>query len=369
MEKVSERIPTGNNYPIKMSTIYPGIWIEVHNDFEFSQALDNKPDAARSRLVRKYFPEATYEEEQKIIRTLELTGKDPSELSLIERYADEEHYKNKVKECIGKLFNSIMKIPDIISIPEEISTDKRNEIQNHLAEIKHSKHMIHEGIKNLNLHFTETNRAVSSIYSYGRQVEKLSQTDIGMWAMLDSFRVASQFGTVAVQDFYLIQKILIENDIKNKEFDAMIDTLSEIKNITIAGFTDAAKARTTIATANTAEHEKMYTQGKYIVNKVECVPAIVHENQTEEGKAALQTNGMLKAINATHDEMKVFQTWVNDGKTTRSQAKVSEITGFNKSRVRRLAISFNVKAGRDWIQWQRNAQRDDTNKARNSVHN
>jgi hypothetical protein len=104
-------------------------------------------------------------------------------------------------------------------------------------------------------------------------------------------------------------------------------------------------------------HTETMQAHNYTHSKVEAVPVIVHENQTEEGKACLQTRGMFDAINATEEEITVYKAYYNDGINTLSQNEVAKITGLSKSKVRRRAINLNQKAGRDLIVWNNTLKR------------
>jgi hypothetical protein len=104
-------------------------------------------------------------------------------------------------------------------------------------------------------------------------------------------------------------------------------------------------------------HAEIMQAHKHTHDKVESVPITVYENQTEEGRASLQSRGMLTGIRSTTEEMAVFRAYFNDGINTRSQNEVSQITRLSVNQVRRRAVSLNTKAGRELIMWNRTPER------------
>jgi len=96
---------------------------------------------------------------------------------------------------------------------------------------------------------------------------------------------------------------------------------------------------------------------KHTHYKVEPVPVMVHENQTEEGKACLQSRGMLTGIKATPEEADVYKAYYNDGLAMRSQSEVAKITKLSKGQVRNRAKNLNKKARNELIVWNRTPER------------
>lgn len=109
---------------------------------------------------------------------------------------------------------------------------------------------------------------------------------------------------------------------------------------------------------------------KKIEKKVECVPTIVHENQTEEGRTILKADGILQSLRCTREEIAVFKAWFNDGKRNRSQSEIARETKLSISTVRRRAYSYNQKAKGNHliIVWNKTPKRDRSPQARDIVH-
>ena len=104
-------------------------------------------------------------------------------------------------------------------------------------------------------------------------------------------------------------------------------------------------------------HNEEMDAHKHTHSKVEPVPIIVHENQTEEGRAFLQSRGVLTGIKATPEEVAVYKAYFNNGINARSQSEVSKITKLSVSQVRRRAESLNRKANKNLIVWNKTPER------------
>lgn len=101
----------------------------------------------------------------------------------------------------------------------------------------------------------------------------------------------------------------------------------------------------------------------------ENIPPLIHQMETEEGRAIIKTDAMLKAVNCTPEERAVFVAWFNNGGRSLSQSEVSRKVKLSLSQVRRRAESFNKKAKDRGITicWKITPTRDRSAKARDKV--